>query len=70
MSESKHDKFKRLAEQRGNRILHYLRLLTNLSNRSNYEYTDADVRAMLTPIEQQLRSVKLSFSNKPNKIRL
>ncbi len=70
MNESKHDKFKRLAEQRGNRILHYLRLLSNLSNKSNYEYSEADVKAMFSMLERQLRITKQSFSSIDKKIRL
>ena len=70
MQESKHDKFKRLAEQRGNRLLHYLRLLSNLSNKNNYEYGEAEVRAMFSAIEQQLRITKQSFTRTSTKIRL
>ena len=70
MNESKHDKFKRLAEQRGNRILHYLRLLSNLSNKSNYDYSEAEVRQMFSTIDHQLRVTKQNFASPTKKIRL
>lgn len=62
--ETKHQKFKRLAELRGNRILHNIRLLSNLSNTGNYEYTEAEVRILFTSIEQALKMAKHSFANK------
>lgn len=70
MPETKHDKFKRLAEQRGNRILHYLRLLSNLSNRSNYDYSEAEAKSMLSLIEQQLRITKQKFASTSKRIKL
>ena len=60
--ETKHDKFKRLAKQRGDRVLKDLELLGNLSNRNNYDYIDADVRKLFSTIEEELRTVKLRFN--------
>ena len=62
MVETKHDKFKRLARLRGERVLRDLQLIQNLSNRRNYEYTDEDVKALFGTIEQELRLAKISFS--------
>ena len=50
-------KFKKLAEQRTNRILNDVRLLGNLSNKANYSYTKEQVDSIFTAIEQ---SIKLS----------
>lgn len=61
MSEGKHEKFKRLAISRGERVLKELRLLSNLSNTGNYEYTDEDVRTLFTAIESELRDCKAQF---------
>lgn len=59
--EDKHEKFRRLATQRGERILKDLRLLANLSNRKNYDYTDEEVRKLFNAIDDELKSAKYSF---------
>lgn len=61
MSEDKHSKFKRLAKLRGERILKDLSLLGNLSNRNNYEYTEAEVKAVFSVLEEEMRIVKYKF---------
>ena len=61
MSNSKHANFKRLAELRGERILKDLRLLSNLSNKNNYEYTDSEVNALFSVIEEEMKLAKLGF---------
>ena len=43
-AEEKRERFKRVAENRTNRIIESIRLLGNCSNRSNYEYTEEDVK--------------------------
>ena len=43
MSKIKRDNFIRLAENRTNKLLDMIRLLGNLSNTSNYSYTNEDV---------------------------
>lgn len=62
MSESKHDKFKRLAISRGERVLKELRLLSNLSNTGNYEYTEEDVKVLFNAIESELKACKSKFN--------
>ena len=61
MSETKHEKFVRLATQRGDRILRDIKLLSNLSNRKNYEYTEQEVRKIFSLIDGELRRAKTSF---------
>lgn len=71
MSNIKHEKFRRLAKLRGDRIIKDLRLLQNLSNTSNYEYMPDEVRAVFGPIEDGLRAAKQSFyKNEHREIRL
>lgn len=60
-TESKRDKFIRLAEARTNKILEMLRLLGNCSSKSNYEYTDEDVRKIFGALEKELKSTKNRF---------
>lgn len=54
-------RFKRLAELRGNRIINDLRLLKNLSNKSNYSYTDNEVKLIFDAIDDELKIAKQSF---------
>ena len=69
-NESKNDKFKRLAKQRGERVLKDLELLGNLSNRNNYDYTEADVRKLFSTLEEELRTSKTRFKfNRKREIR-
>lgn len=71
MSNTKEERFKRLAELRGNRIIKDLRLLSNLSNKSNYSYKDSEVDLVFGAIESELKNAKQSFKkNKRRRIRL
>lgn len=71
MNSKKRANFKRLAKLRGERVLKDLRLLGNLSNTNNYEYTDSEISVIFSTIEEELRITKLGFrKNKKRGIRL
>lgn len=61
--ETDRDKFKRLAEQRVTRALKQLRLIGNLSNKSNYAYNDADVRKIYRTLRTAIDDMKKRFDN-------
>lgn len=61
MSETKRDAFTRLAERRTNAALDRIRVIGNLSNPYAYEYTDEDVRAIFSALEQELKSARAKF---------
>lgn len=63
MVETKHERFRRLAKSRGDRMLREIRLLGNLSNRKNYDFQDEDIEALFGPIEAQLQEVKKMFGS-------
>lgn len=65
IDESKHDKFVRLAEARTNKIIDMIGLLGNLSNKSNYIYTEEQVESIFNSIQQALDESKQKFSNEP-----
>jgi hypothetical protein len=68
-NESKHEKFKRLAKQRGDRVLKDLDLLGNLGNRNNYDYSETDVRKLFSTLEEEIRLAKMRFKlNKKREI--
>jgi hypothetical protein len=53
--------FVRLAEARTNKILKSLELLGNLSNKSNYSYTDEDIRKIFKAIADRSAKVSARF---------
>lgn len=57
-------KFVELAEKRVQRALKDIKLIGNLSNRSNYSYTDADVRKIYKALSQALIEMKSRFDSK------
>ena len=59
--ESKRDRFVRIAEARTNKIIDMIRLLGNCSSKSNYEYTDEDVKKITTAIEREVKNMKNRF---------
>lgn len=61
MSTQKEENFKRLAEKRTNKIIDMLHLLGNLSNTSNYSYSEEQVEAIFAAIEQELNEQKNRF---------
>lgn len=61
--ETKYEKFKRLAENRTNKIIDMIRLLGNLSVKSTYEYSEKDIAKIFTSIEKELKIAKLKFSD-------
>ncbi|MEJ0072915.1 MAG: hypothetical protein WDN27_02395 [Candidatus Saccharibacteria bacterium] len=67
VNETKHERFKRLAKQRGDRLLKDIHLLGNLSNSNNYQYTDQDVATVFSLIESELRTQKARFKSKRRK---
>ena len=71
--ETKRERFVRLAEKRTNKIIDMLRLLGNLSNKGNYEYSEEDIRKIFNTLEKELKSAKDKFysvQNTENKFRL
>lgn len=60
------ERFVALAEARTDKALNALRLIGNLSNRSNYEYTDADVAQIVKALETELRAIKAKFAEAEN----
>lgn len=62
MPNEKRSKFVELAEARVNRTLKELQLIGNLSNRSAYEFSDADVRRIFSALQKGLQTARSRFS--------
>lgn len=67
MSETRSEKFKRLATYRTNIVLEKLRILGNLSNKANYEYSEEEINKIFYAIDSQFRIIKARFTGKRKK---
>lgn len=65
--ETRHERFKRLAEKRTNNVIKNIRILSNCSNRSSYEYTKSEVDKIFNTISAELKTArsKFTFRNNP-----
>ncbi|MDO9014733.1 MAG: hypothetical protein Q7U84_08165 [Polynucleobacter sp.] len=54
-------KFVELAEKRVTRAIKDIRLIGNLSNRSNYTYSEEDVRKIIRTLRNELDALKARF---------
>lgn len=64
IKENRHSRFKRLAEARTDKVLDMLDLIGNLSNKSFYEYSDEEIKAIFDAIEKSVKENKDKFNNK------
>ena len=59
---NKRERFVALAEARTEKALKSIRLLSNLANRANYEYSEEDVNQIVRAIELEVRNLRSAFS--------
>ena len=67
MQEDRGQRFKRIATYRTNEVIDKLRLLGNLSNKANYDYSDEEVGKIFSAIESQLKIAKARFASPKKK---
>lgn len=60
----KEERFKRVAENRTNKIIDQIRLLGNCSNKSNYQYNEEDIKKIFNAIDAELKLTKAKFQAK------
>lgn len=60
-AETRLERFERIAERRVNAAVRVIRLIGNLADRRNYDYSDAHVQQILSAIEQEVRVLKSRF---------
>ncbi|WP_419959480.1 hypothetical protein [Psychrobacillus sp. BM2] len=58
----KREKFEELAEKRVTETLKKMRLIGNLSNRNNYDYTDEHAKQILSKLDEELKILRTKFS--------
>jgi hypothetical protein len=67
--ETKHDRFKRLAESRVNNAIKQLELIGNLSNLNNYEYTQDEVKKIIKVLKNSLDLIEKKFETDKNRFK-
>jgi len=61
MTETKHDRFRRIAVRRVNDLLEQIRILGNCSNTTTYEYTSEETDKIFAELEKALRTCRGKF---------
>ena len=61
VTETKREKFVRLAESRMDNTLKNIELLSNLANTSNYDYTQADIDKIIRTLKNAVSDLEKSF---------
>ncbi len=61
--EEDRQKFVRLANARVNKAIKAIRIIGNLSNRSNYSYSGTDVDRIFRALNQEIKSCRQRFSS-------
>lgn len=61
-NETNHERFKRLAKIRTQKVLEKLRVLGHCANPSVYDYDEKEVKAIFAAIDTELKRVKIKFS--------
>jgi hypothetical protein len=61
---NKRDNFVRLVEGRVTRAIDSIRVIGNLSNRSNYEYTEEDSKIIIDALQREINELKIQFKPK------
>lgn len=69
-SETRKQRFRRLANKRVNNTLTQIRVLGNLANRSYYEYSDEDIKKIFKEIDEQLKIMKNKFKQPKTKFKI
>lgn len=61
MRQEDREKFVRLANKRVSNALKAIQLIGNLSNKSNYDYTEEDVQKILRALQEELAACRKKF---------
>ena len=59
---TRREKFVSLAEKRTANAIKQIKLIGNLSNRGNYEYTDSDISKIVKALKGELKTLQERFA--------
>jgi hypothetical protein len=68
MRSKKRERFEKVASKRVQKIIDFMRLLGNCSNKNNYEYSEKDVELMFREINRVLKETKVLYEKNLNSI--
>lgn len=63
MTRNKAEKFVELANKRVNKALKDIKLVGNLANRQNYDFTEDQAKKIVKALQQEIDIVKQNFQN-------
>lgn len=66
MRSKKRERFEKVASKRVQKIIDFMKLLGNCSNKNNYEYTEKDVELMFREINRVLKETKVLYEKNLN----
>lgn len=58
----KRARFEKVASKRVQNVLKHLERLSNCSNKNNYDYTEEDVKKMLSAIKEKVKFVEAAYT--------
>lgn len=61
MTSKSRERFIILAEKRVTKVIKGIRLVGNLSNKTNYSYTDEHVKKIISTLEAEIRKLRQRF---------
>lgn len=64
---NKREKFVTLAESRTANAIRAIRVIGNLSNRSHYDFTEADIRKIASALSNEVDALKRRFAERTGK---
>lgn len=60
----KREKFKQLAESRTSNAIRAIRVIGKLGNKSHYDYTEQDVKKIVTALNREIEALKVRMGEK------
>lgn len=60
----KREKFKQLAESRTSNAIRAIRVIGKLGNKSHYDYTEQDVKKIVTALNREIEALKVRMGDK------
>lgn len=67
MKESPSERFRRVAEIRTKRLLKEIELLSNLSNKNHYNFSEQEIEKIFSTLEISLKEARYRFAFKRSK---
>jgi hypothetical protein len=64
---TKKERFEKIAVKRTNNIINGLRLLSNCSNKNNYDYSEEDVKKIFNALDENFKLARSAFYTKLKK---